>query len=78
MWRTSVTAKVTEPRNCSGKTKQTHGKIKLILFQNHPQRYEKPVSYYSDTAIDQRKIRSVEKFEWDLNLNWIRLAANPR
>ena len=27
-----------------------------VSFQNHPQRYEKPVSYYSDTAIDQRKI----------------------
>ena len=34
------------------------------IFQNHPQRYEKLVSYYSDTAIDQRKIRWLER---DLN-----------
>ena len=27
--------------------------LAVIQFQNHPQRYEKPVSYYSDTAIDQ-------------------------
>ena len=31
------------------------------LFQNHPQRYEKTISYYSDTAIDQRKIRWLER-----------------
>ena len=34
------------------------------VFQNHPQRYEKQVWYYSDTAINQRKIRWLER---DLN-----------
>ena len=33
----------------------------LYLFQNHPQRHEKPVSYYFDTAIDKRKMRWLER-----------------
>jgi hypothetical protein len=36
-------------------------KLIRLLFQNHPHRYVKPVSYYSDTAIDQRKIRWLER-----------------
>ena len=46
----------------------------LILFQNHPQRYEKLVSYYSDTAIEQRKIRWLER---DLNSH-LRVSIDRR
>jgi hypothetical protein len=52
----------------------TLGKCKLV-FQNHPQRYEKLVSYYSDTAIDQRKIRWLER---DLNSHLPRALNLPK
>jgi hypothetical protein len=53
-------------RRCSWLSKRsTQFDVLLSLpFQNHPQRYEKLVSYYSDTAIGQRKIRWLER---DLN-----------
>ena len=61
----------------------------LILFQNHPQRYEKLICFQSYTATHQRKIHWLERDlkqiktsvkswqEYFVHLNWIRLATNP-
>jgi hypothetical protein len=48
--------------------------LAVIQFQNHPRRYEKPVSYYSDTAIDQWKICWLER---DLNSH-LRVSIDHR
>ena len=57
-----------------------------LAFQNHPQRYEKRVSYYSDTAMDRWLERDLNSHlrvfgictRIFVDLNWIRLATNPR